>query len=460
MLLLIRLGKIGNEGLVNMLKKLKAAILKDVAKYSKAAHEKLPFKPGDKVHYAGRVFDHKEVVALIDSSLDFWLTLGEKGRAFEKEFSNYLGSKFTVVVNSGSSANLLAVSALCAPSLTNHLKAGDEVITTAMTFPTTLAPIIQNGLKPVFVDIDPTTYNIDVSLIEKAITKKTKAIMIAHTLGNPCQMDEIIRLKKKYNLFLIEDTCDALDSRYNGKLVGTFGDISTFSFYAAHHITMGEGGAVVTNNPALNRIILSLRDWGRDCWCQTGEKNSSGACHKRFDWSFPGLPKGYDHKYVYSNIGYNLKPLDLQCAIGLVQLKRLPGFSKKRKINFERMMAIFRDFEDSFVLPKKETLADPSWFAFPLTVRDEAPFTKKDFLTFLEMKNIETRSIFAGNILKHPGYRNIDCRISGNLKNTDKVLFHSFFLGVYPGMDLTRFRYVHDMVRLFFKTKGIKPSIS
>lgn len=409
------------------------------------------FIPGEsKVNYAGRVFDEKEMVAVVDSALDFWLTLGVKGREFCDDFAKYIGMNHCLVTNSGSSSNLVAVTALCSPTIKNPMKPGDEVITTAMTFPTTLAPIIQNGLVPVFVDIEEDTYNIDASKIEAAISDKTRAIIFAHTLGNPAEMDKIMEIAKKYNLYVVEDTCDALDSTYDGKLCGTFGDFSTNSFYAAHHMTMGEGGAVCTNSSELYRAALSIRDWGRACFCQTGEADPAGACKNRFNFKFEGLPDGYDHKYVYNNIGYNLKPLDMQCAMGIEQLKKLPQFTERRKHNFKVLYDCFKKYEDKFILPRALPKAEPSWFAIPITVRQNAGFTKKDFVTFLEDKKIETRMLFAGNILKQPGYKDIEHRVVGNLNNTNQVLERTFFLGVYPGMDEQRIQYIVQQINQYF----------
>ncbi len=410
------------------------------------------FIPGEsRVNYSGRVFDEREMQALVDNSIDFWLTLGEKGKQFERKFSEYLGLKKIIPCNSGSSANLLAVSSLCSPTIDNPLKKGDEIITIAAAFPTTIAPIVQNNLVPVFVDVNLGDYNIKADMIEEAISDKTRAIFFAHTLGNPANMDEIMRIAKKYNLYVIEDTCDALGSKYNGKLVGGFGDISTYSFYAPHHITMGEGGALATNNLKIARAILSLRDWGRDCYCQTGEKNPNGACGRRFEHKFPQLPDGYDHKYVYSNIGYNLKPLDLQCAIGLEQMDKLPEFIKKRKENFQRLYETFEKCQDKIILPTWSKKADVSWFAFPITIKENAKFGRRDLVKYLESKKIETRMLFGGNILRQPGFSNIERRVVGNLENTDKVLKNTFFIGVYPGLTREKMDYVCGCVDEFFK---------
>ena len=360
---------------------------------------------------------------------------------------------YGLVTNSGSSANLIAVSALCSSNLKNSMKKGDEVITTATTFPTTLNPIIQNGLIPTFVDIEADTYNIDAAKIENAISDNTRAIMFAHTLGNPAEMDKIINIAKRYGLFVIEDTCDALDSRYNGKLCGSFGDISTYSFYAAHHMTMGEGGAVLTDSPEIYREALSIRDWGRACFCSTGEAKPLGACGHRFDYFFDGLPEGYDHKYIYNNIGYNLKPLDLQCAIGIEQLKKLPTFTEKRKENFKILFTAFEKYQDYFILPRKLPNAEPSWFSFPLTVRKDANFSREDIIRYLESNMIETRMLFTGNILKHPAYKDINYHISGDLNNSDQVLEGSFFIGLYPGMTEEKIEYLIKIANDFMSRR-------
>ena len=410
------------------------------------------FVPGlSRVNYSGRVYDEKEMQALVDSSLDFWLTLGEKGKEFEKRFSDYLGLKKVVVCNSGSSANLLAVSSLCSAMIENPLKKGDEVITTAATFPTTLSPIIQNGLIPVFVDVELGNYNIMISKIKEAVSPKTRAVFFAHTLGNPAQMDEITDIAGENNLYVLEDACDALDSKYDGKLAGTFGDVSTYSFYAAHHITMGEGGALATNNPRIDRAVRSIRDWGRDCYCDTGEKNPNGACNNRFGHKFKNLPQGYDHKYVYTNIGYNLKPLDIQCAIGLIQLDKLSEFTNKRRHNFQILYDTFKKYQDRIILPAWSLKSEPSWFAFPITVRPDAGFGRRDIVRYLEDKNIETRMLFGGNILRQPAFENIEKRVVGDLKNTDIILNDTFFMGVYPGLTEEKMNYVVDSIEGFFK---------
>jgi len=430
---------------------LRREISEKVSEIYKIRKENEKFIPGiTRVNYAGRVYDENEMKALVKSSVDFWLTLGPECQEFEKQMAEYIGAKKFIVCNSGSSANLLAVSALCSKLIDNPLKDGDEVITIAATFPTTLTPIIQNNLIPVFIDVELQTLNIDANKIEEAITDKTRAIMFAHTLGNPAEIDKIVAIAKKHKLYVIEDTCDALDSKYDGKNLGTFGDISTYSFYAAHHMTMGEGGGVATNNPKIARAIISLRDWGRDCYCPTGEKNPLGACNNRFSHKFPLLPEAYDHKYVYSNIGYNLKPLDLQCAIGLEQLKKLPEFSRKRKENFKRLYECFKKYEDKVILPKSLPKSEPSWFSFPLTIKENAGFKRADIIKFLEGKNIETRMLFGGNILRQPGFCDIKHRVVGIIKNTDIILNNTFFLGVFPGINKDRMDYMIKCIDEFF----------
>ena len=409
------------------------------------------FVPGKtKIHYAGRVYDEKEMQAIIKSALDFHLTLGKEGQAFTTAFQEYMGMRHALVTNSGSSANLLAMSALCSRNIPRPLVPGDEVITTALTFPTTLNPILQNGLIPVFVDMEEGTYNIDAKLLETALSKKTRAIMFAHAVGNPAEIDAIMTFAKEHELYVVEDICDALDSRYDGRLCGTFGDLATCSFYAAHHMTMGEGGAVLTNNTQLYRQALSLRDWGRACYCQTGETNPQGACGRRFSHKYENLPDGYDHKYVFSNIGYNLKPLDLQCAMGLEQLKKLPSFSVKRKAHFQALYDVLKDYERYLILPRALPKSDPSWFCFPLTVRADAPFTRNDIVIYLESRQIETRMLFSGNILHHPGYKDIKYRIAGDLTQAESTLHNAFFIGVYPGLTDEMMAYMADTIRAFF----------
>lgn len=433
-------------------KRLRQEILQRVGELHDLRTERDRFVPGvTKVHYAGRVYDAREVQALVDASLDFWLTLGENGRRFEKRFAEYLGLRHAVVCNSGSSANLLAVGALCSSMVESPLVPGNEVITTAAAFPTTVAPIIQNHLVPVFVDIGLGDYNIAVSQIEDAISPRTRGILFAHTLGNPADLGGIMAIARRHDLTVIEDACDALDSTYDGRLVGTFGDISTFSFYAAHHITMGEGGALATDDPNIARAAISLRDWGRDCFCQTGESHPQGACRNRFGNRFENLPEAYDHKYVYSNIGYNLKPLDLQCAIGLVQLDKLSEFTHRRRQNFRTLYNALTAYEDRIILPKWSPAAEPSWFAFPITVRDGAGFERKEIVLYLEERGIETRLLFAGNLLRQPGFERINRRVVGDLGNTDIVLHRTFFLGVYPGLTQEKIRYIVESIDAFMR---------
>lgn len=429
---------------------LRKEILEKVGQLYRFRKDDSVFEPGNsRVHYAGRVYDEQEIMAAVESVMDFWLTLGKKDREFIEAFTSLLGVRHGLVVNSGSSANLIAVSALCSPNISDGLREGDEVITTALTFPTTLNPILQNRLVPVFLDVEPDTYNIDAYRIEAALSSKTKAIMIAHTLGNPVQMDVVIDIARSYGLYVVEDTCDALGSAYCGKMCGSFGDIATFSFYAAHHITMGEGGAAATRNTELWREMQSFRDWGRACFCSPGEEKPDGACGHRFSGRYGELPEGYDHKYVYSNIGYNLKPLDIQCAIGVEQLKKLPGFTSKRKYNFSKLQAAFAAYEKYFVLPRALPGSNPSWFAFPVTVRENAGFSRKDLIQWFETRNIETRMLFTGDIRKHPAYKNMQYRLAGTLENTRRILENAFFIGVYPGITEEMLQYVTDSLDAF-----------
>jgi len=436
-------------GLEEIIKKEIFAKVKDYYKASQPDR----FAPGKTyVNYAGRVFDEKELVKLVDASLDFWLTAGRYAREFEKRLSQFLNTRYCLLTNSGSSANLLALSALTSPLLKERmLKAGDEVITTACGFPTTLNPILQNNLIPVFIDMELGTYNIRAELIEKAVTKKTKAIFIAHTLGNPADLDSIMKVAKKYNLWFCEDNCDSLGSKYKGKYTGTFGDISTCSFYPAHHITTGEGGAVLTNDPLLKKIIMSFRDWGRDCYCQTGEDNT---CKKRFNQQFNKLPFGYDHKYVYSHIGYNLKITEMQAAIGCAQLEKLPNFIEVRRKNFIFLFNYLKKYEDYLTLPKWIRGAKPSWFGFPILVKENAPFSRADIVTYLENNRVATRMLFGGNLTKQPAYKNSKYRIFGGLKNTDLAMNNLFWLGVYPGIDKEKLGYIAEKIEAFFN--GIK----
>ncbi|MEK7658915.1 MAG: lipopolysaccharide biosynthesis protein RfbH [Patescibacteria group bacterium] len=435
-------------------KQIKKEILNKVKEFYKVRKSgEKKFIPGETpVNYAGRVYDEKEMINLVDASFDFWLTAGRYAKQFEKEFAEFLGVKYCLLTNSGSSANLLAISALTSPKLgKKQLKPGDEVITTACGFPTTLNPILQNNLTPVFVDIELGSYNIDVKKIEKSISQKTKAIFVAHTLGNPANIDKILKIAKKYNLWLLEDSCDALGSKYNNKHTGTFGDISTFSFYPAHHITMGEGGAVCADNPLLTKIIVSFRDWGRDCFCEPGFDNT---CKNRFSFKFGELSQDYDHKYIYSHIGYNLKITDMQAAVGLAQLKKLPQFIEARKKNFVFLYKFFKNYEKYFILPETEKNSEPSWFGFPILIKETAPFSRNEIVEYLEKNKIATRMLFGGNLLKQPAYQNIKFRVSGSLENTDFVMNNLFWIGVYAGITKEKMSYIILTFDKFLKNYG------
>jgi CDP-6-deoxy-D-xylo-4-hexulose-3-dehydrase len=403
------------------------------AEYYGEAFPAKPFVPGESpVQVAGRVFDAAEMESLIDSALDFWLTTGRFAEQFEREFAKFIGVRTSTLVNSGSSANLLAVSALTSERLgERRLRVGDEVITVAAGFPTTVNPMIQAGLVPVFVDIQLGTYNIDPSQLELALSDKTRTVMIAHTLGNPFDLDAVVGFAKKHDLWLIEDCCDAVGSTYRGEKVGTFGDLATTSFYPAHHITMGEGGAVLAEKPLLKTLVESFRDWGRDCWCAPGDANT---CGKRFDWQLGELPYGYDHKYSYSHIGYNLKATDLQAAIGVAQLKKLPGFIEARKRNFAILKAGLADLTEYFALPEATPNSDPAWFGFPILLRPDAPFGRKELITYLDEKKIGTRLLFGGNLTRQPAYKDIRYRKIGALENSDLVMNQLFWIGVFPGL--------------------------
>ncbi len=401
-----------------------------------------------RVNYAGRVFDEKELEYLVDSSLDFWLTYGNYSKKFEKELAAYLGVRWAFLVNSGSSANLLAFYTLTSPLLEDRqIKRGDEVITVAAGFPTTVAPIVQYGAVPVFVDMELTYANIDVNELEKALSSKTKAIMIAHTLGNPFNLKAVKEFCDKHNLWLIEDNCDALGSLYEGKPTGTWGDIGTSSFYPPHHMTMGEGGATYTDNPLLKKIMLSLRDWGRDCWCESGIDNT---CKRRFTQQFGSLPLGYDHKYVYSHFGFNLKVSDMQAAVGCAQLEKFPTFVEKRKENYKKLYDSLKNIEE-LQLVEAQPNSEPSWFGFMMTLTNKANFTRNDLVEYLENNNIQTRNLFAGNMLRHPMFNhleeNVDYRVVGELVNTDKIMNDSFWIGVYPGMSEEKINYMIKKIK-------------
>lgn len=406
------------------------------------------FEPGiSRVNYAGRVFDEEELVNLINSSLDFWLTEGRFSEEFAEKISDFLGMENVLLTNSGSSSNLIAFSALTSEKLgMKRIKPGDEVITVAAGFPATVTPIIQNQCIPVFVDIHIPTYNIDIEMIEQAISSKTKCIFLAHTLGNPFNLSAVMKLAEKYNLWVIEDNCDAFGSKYDHKYTGTIGHISTMSFYPAHHITTGEGGAVCTNDDQLAKIIKSFRDWGRDCYCVGGENNT---CGKRFSQQFGNLPYGYDHKYVYSEIGYNLKMTEMQAAIGAAQVDKLPEFCRKRKLNFDRYNQIFQKYDDYFILPKATNNSEPAWFSYILTIRENAPFTRDDLVNYFNNNLIETRNFFAGNIIKQPAFINKKFRIIEQLKNTDQVMKDTFFLGTYPGITSEKLMHIENIIAQF-----------
>lgn len=448
--ILHKVGRINAKKIDEILRQLAHNIVK---KHYDAVHKRgKDFIPGEThIQYAGRVYDAEEMKALVDSALDFWLTAGRYTKQFEEEFARLLGVKHCILTNSGSSANLLAISALTSPKLgERRLKSGDEVITTACAFPTTVNPIIQNNLIPVFLDVDVSTYNIKTEKLENAISTKTKAIFLAHTLGNPFNLDDVLSVCKKHNLWLIEDNSDALGSKYNGRYTGTFGHIATFSFYPAHHITMGEGGALVTNDIQLKRIIESFRDWGRDCWCEPGCDNT---CGKRFGWKLGTLPYGYDHKYIYSHIGYNLKLTDMQAAIGVEQLKKLPGFVKARKRNFKLLYMGLKKYEKYFILPTATPKSDPSWFGFLITVKDDAGFTRDEIVQHLEKNKIATRMLFAGNITRQPAYEKVPYRIYGNLENTDRIMSNTFWIGVYPGLTEEMVEYIMDKIDEFINQR-------
>jgi CDP-6-deoxy-D-xylo-4-hexulose-3-dehydrase len=432
----------------------KQAIDAAIAYYKHAHEQKKEFKPGDRIPYAGRIFDAAEITNLIDSSLDFWLTTGRYAEKFEKEFAEFIGAQHCSLTNSGSSANLLAFMALTSPKLGDRrIKVGDEVITVAAGFPTTVAPIIQYGAVPVFVDVSLPTYNIDVTQLAAALSNKTKAVMVAHTLGNPFDLLAVKAFCDKNNLWLVEDNCDALGSRYqlNGswKNTGTIGHIGTSSFYPPHHMTMGEGGAVYTNDTLLKRIVESFRDWGRDCWCPSGRDNT---CSNRFGQQFGELPFGYDHKYVYSHFGYNLKVTDMQAAIGCAQLEKLPGFIEARKKNWKLLREGLAGMSDKFILPEATENSDPSWFGFLLTVVEGSGITRERVVNQLESNGIQTRMLFAGNLIKHPCFDEMrregkGYRVVGSLENTDRIMRDTFWVGVYPGMSEEMVGYMVETIR-------------
>jgi len=435
--------------------KARKEIFAKISAFYKKFHKKPAFKAGESfIGYGGRVYDEKEMISLADTALDFWLTSGRCCAEFEKRFGSYLGVRHVALVNSGSSANLLAFMALTSPKLgARRIKPGDEVITVAAGFPTTVTPIIQYGAVPVFVDVKIPSYNIDSSLLEKAFSKKTKAVMLAHTLGNPFDLAAVRRFCDRHKLWLVEDNCDALGSKYGGRFTGTQGHIGTSSFYPPHHMTMGEGGAVYTNDDTLSRIVNSLRDWGRDCWCPSGKDNT---CQNRFSRQYGELPLGYDHKYVYSHFGYNLKATEMQAAIGLAQLEKFPAFVRARKKNWAFLRKALNKYSDRLILPEPAKNSEPSWFGFLITVRDDAGFTRNQIVDYLEKHKIQTRMLFAGNLLKHPCFDGMRAsgkgyRVAGKLTNTDRIMNNTFWIGVYPGMSAEMLKYMVKTFDAFMK---------
>ena len=429
------------------------ALVAEYYKDFKKPEQDKEFTPGDRISYASRVYDEKEMMALTDATLDFWLTTGRFSDQFEKEFADWIGVKYAHLVNSGSSANLIAFMALTAPELGDRqIKKGDEVITVACGFPTTVTPAIQYGAVPVFVDVTVPQYNIDVAQLEAALSPKTKAVMIAHTLGNPFDLKHVREFCNKHNLWLVEDNCDALGTKYTidgeTRFSGTWGDIGTSSFYPPHHMTMGEGGCVYTNNPELHRLILSFRDWGRDCICPSGQDNF---CKHRFDGQYGELPVGYDHKYVYSHFGYNLKVTDMQAAIGCEQLKKFPSFIERRRHNWDRLRKNLEEVSDKIILPEPAENSEPSWFGFLISVREESGLDRNKVTKYIEEHNVQTRLLFSGNLIKHPCFdqiRGTDAyRVAGELKNTDFIMSHTFWVGVYPGMTYEKIDYMAQVIK-------------
>jgi CDP-6-deoxy-D-xylo-4-hexulose-3-dehydrase len=428
--------------------KLRQQILDLTAQYHTEVFGPRAFVPGtSNVPVSGKVIDAADISAVVDSALDGWFTTGRWAKDFERKLARFVGVRSASLVNSGSSANLVALSALTSPTLKDRqLKPGDEVITVAAGFPTTVNPIFQNRLVPVFIDVTLPTYEIDVTQLEAARSDRTRAVMIAHTLGNVFDVDAVVAFCKKYNLWLVEDCCDALGSTYNGQHVGTFGDIATVSFYPAHHITMGEGGAVLTDKPALQVLIDSFRDWGRDCWCEPGVDNT---CGKRFDWQLGTLPCGYDHKYTYSHVGYNLKATDMQAALGVSQIEKLPHFIERRKENFTYLKQVLKPLEEFLVLPEASPNSDPSWFGFPIGVKEGAPFKRDQLTRAFDAAKIGTRLVFAGNLLRQPAYEGWEYRVVGDMTNTDYVMNNVFWIGVFPGLTKEMLDYIAATARAF-----------
>ena len=431
---------------------LRAQILDLVEEYHNEAFPEKPFLGGiSAIPVSGKVFDEQELRLLVDSSLDFWLTTGRYAEVFEKKFAKFMGMKHAMLCNSGSSANLLAVSALTSSRLGKRaLKEGDEVITVAAGFPTTVNPILQNRLVPVFVDAELETYDASAEKIAEAIGPKTKAIVMAHTLGNPFDLAGVMKLAEEHNLWVVEDTCDAVGATYDGKAVGSFGDISTASFYPAHHMTMGEGGCVMVKKGSMKKIVESFRDWGRDCWCPPGQDNT---CNRRFDWQLGELPYGYDHKYAYSHIGYNLKMTDMQAAVGVAQFDKLEGFIEARNKNWARLKKGLKSLEEFLILPKATKNSKPSWFGFAITVRDGAPFTRFELVQHIESRRIGTRQLFGGNLLKQPAYSGLPIRVVGDLKNADVITNSTFWIGVYPGLSAEMIDFMIGTITEFVQSK-------
>lgn len=429
---------------------LRQEIITKTIEYYQSRFADKEFIPGKtRVNYAGRVFDHNEIVNAVEASLDFWLTEGRFSESFAEKISEFLGVEHVLLTNSGSSANLLAFAALTSEKLgEKRLKPGNEVISVAAGFPSTVTPVIQYGLIPVFVDVDIPTYNIDIKMLRKGITSRTRCILLAHTLGNPFDIDAILKIARENDLWVIEDNCDAFGSVYKRKKTGTFGHLSTISFYPAHHITTGEGGAICTNDQQLTAIVRSFRDWGRDCYCAGGENNT---CGKRFTQKFGDLPPGFDHKYVYSEIGYNLKMTDIQAAIGSAQMDKLSDFCEKRKENFKEWTKIFSKYPEYFILPEATDGSDPAWFAFIVTLKEGTPFTRDELTGHLNNSLIETRNLFAGNITKQPGFMNRKWRIADHLNNTDYIMNNTFFLGTYPGLTKEMFDYIEGVLDSFLR---------
>ena len=429
---------------------LRQKILDLAGQYARLAHAPPPFVPGSSpVPVSGKVVGEPELQYLIDASLDLWLTTGRYNTAFEAKLAAFIGRRFVLTCNSGSSANLLAVSALCSPRLRDRaMRPGDEVITCAAGFPTTVNPLLQNGLVPVFIDADIPTYNVQPALIEAAVTPRTRAIVLAHTLGNPFDLGEVMRVAKQHNLLVVEDCCDALGARYDGQMVGTFGDVGTLSFYPAHHITMGEGGAIFTNRPELKRQLESIRDWGRDCYCDPGTDDT---CGRRFGWKLGDLPQGYDHKFTYSNTGYNLKITDMQAAVGLAQLTRLEGFIHARAHNFAFLQEALGDMAGDLILPRATPNTEPSWFGFPITLRDDKPGLREELVRMLNEHGVGTRLLFGGNLVRQPYMKDHQFRSIGDLANSDKIMTSTFWIGLFPGLTEAHLSYAAGLIRSFFR---------